>query len=205
MSAMTSQVTDVSIVYLTVCSGRDQRKHQCSVWLAFVRGIHRWPVNSPHKGPVTRKYFHMMTSPWVIVFFVRRSSKRTGLTWVLIIIKQAHLLFALALYSNHWCCFLLWMGDDWQLVLPPNTLSLSSFRTHCSWRQSHNQPVRHWSIYSRPLWRHWYVGYTSYLGNLHHSLDTSARWVTLNPRQWSLMTSQYMAHLSFSQIHVEQL
>ena len=24
---------------------------------AFVRGIHRWPVNSPHKGPVTRKMF----------------------------------------------------------------------------------------------------------------------------------------------------
>ena len=23
----------------------------------FVRGIHRWPVNSPHKGPVTRKMF----------------------------------------------------------------------------------------------------------------------------------------------------
>ena len=23
----------------------------------FVRGIHRWPVNSPHKGPVTRKLF----------------------------------------------------------------------------------------------------------------------------------------------------
>ena len=23
--------------------------------LAFMRGIHRWPVNSPHKGPVTRK------------------------------------------------------------------------------------------------------------------------------------------------------
>ena len=25
--------------------------------MAFVRGIHRWPVNSPHKGPVTRKMF----------------------------------------------------------------------------------------------------------------------------------------------------
>ena len=25
--------------------------------LAFVRGIHRWPVNSPHKRPVTRKMF----------------------------------------------------------------------------------------------------------------------------------------------------
>ena len=24
---------------------------------AFVRGIHRWPVNSPHKWPVTRKMF----------------------------------------------------------------------------------------------------------------------------------------------------
>ena len=31
------------------------RKHQSSASLAFVRGIHRWPVNSPHKGPVTRK------------------------------------------------------------------------------------------------------------------------------------------------------
>ena len=25
-------------------------------------GIHRWPVNSPHKWPVTRKNFHLMTS-----------------------------------------------------------------------------------------------------------------------------------------------
>ena len=37
--------------------GADQRKHQSSASLAFVRGIHRWPVNSPHKGPVTRKMF----------------------------------------------------------------------------------------------------------------------------------------------------
>ena len=35
----------------------DQRKHQSSASLAFVRGIHRWPVNSPHKWPVTRKMF----------------------------------------------------------------------------------------------------------------------------------------------------
>ena len=35
----------------------DQRKHQSSAALVFVRGIHRWPVNSPHKGPVTRKMF----------------------------------------------------------------------------------------------------------------------------------------------------
>ena len=39
----------------TVGSGADQRKNQRSASLAFVRGIHRWPVNSPHKRPVTRK------------------------------------------------------------------------------------------------------------------------------------------------------
>ena len=32
-----------------------RHRFQSSASLAFVRGIHRWPVNSPHKGPVTRK------------------------------------------------------------------------------------------------------------------------------------------------------
>ena len=44
-------------VYSTLCSGADQRKHQCSASLSFVRGIHRLSVNFPHKGPVTRKMF----------------------------------------------------------------------------------------------------------------------------------------------------
>ena len=44
MSMMASQITDVSIVYSTVCSGADQRKHQRSASLVFLRGIHRWPV-----------------------------------------------------------------------------------------------------------------------------------------------------------------
>ena len=55
MSAMASQITSLTIVYSTVYSGADQRKHQSSASLAFVRGIHRWPVNSQHKGPVTGK------------------------------------------------------------------------------------------------------------------------------------------------------
>ena len=55
MSVIASQITSLTIVCLTVNSGADQRKHQSSVSLAFVWGIHRWPVNSPHKGPVTRK------------------------------------------------------------------------------------------------------------------------------------------------------
>ena len=57
MGAMASQITSLTIVYPIVYSGTDQRKHQSSASLAFVRGIHRWPVNSPHKGPVTRKMF----------------------------------------------------------------------------------------------------------------------------------------------------
>ena len=57
MSAMMSQITSASIVHSTVCSGAEQRKHQSSASLGFVRGIHRWPVNSSHKGPVTRKMF----------------------------------------------------------------------------------------------------------------------------------------------------
>ena len=57
MGAMASQITSVSIVYSTACSDADQRKHQSSASLDIVRGIHRWPVSSPHKGPVTRKMF----------------------------------------------------------------------------------------------------------------------------------------------------
>ena len=57
MSVIASQLTSLTIVYSTVYSGADQRKHQSSATLAFVWGIHRWPVNSPHKWPVTRKMF----------------------------------------------------------------------------------------------------------------------------------------------------
>ena len=57
MGTMMSQITSLTIVYSAVYSGADQRKYQSSASLAFVREIHRWPVNSPHKWPVTRKTF----------------------------------------------------------------------------------------------------------------------------------------------------
>ena len=57
MGTIASQITSLTIVYSTVYSDADQRKHQSSASLAFVRGIHRGPVNSPHKWPVTRKMF----------------------------------------------------------------------------------------------------------------------------------------------------
>ena len=57
MGIMVSQITSLAIVYSNVYSRADQRKHQSSAPLAFVRGIHRWPVNSLHKWPVMRKIF----------------------------------------------------------------------------------------------------------------------------------------------------
>ena len=57
MGTVASQITSLTIVYSSFHSGAHQRKHQSSASLAFVRGIHRWPMNSPHKGPVTRKMF----------------------------------------------------------------------------------------------------------------------------------------------------
>ena len=73
MGAMASQITSLTIVYSTVYSSTDQRKHQSSASLAFVRGIHRWPVNSPHKWPITR-----MVLPFddVIMFRVIHRRKR---------------------------------------------------------------------------------------------------------------------------------
>ena len=57
MTTMVSQITGVSIVYSTVSSGKDQRKHQSYASLVFVRGIHRSLVDSPYDGPVTQKLF----------------------------------------------------------------------------------------------------------------------------------------------------
>ena len=57
MGTIASQITSVTIVYSIVYSDADQRKHQSSASLVFVRGIHRGPVNSPHKWPATRKLF----------------------------------------------------------------------------------------------------------------------------------------------------
>ena len=80
ISAMASQITGVSIVYSTVCSGADQRKHQSPASLACVRGIHWWP----HKGPVTRKMFPFDD----VIMCTQRyhSQPEIGLHWTKIVI-----------------------------------------------------------------------------------------------------------------------
>ena len=78
MGAIASQITSLTNVYSTVCSNADQRKHESSASLAFVRGIHRWPMNSPHKWPVTRIMFPfddvIMFSP---IRYIHRFSSRS--------------------------------------------------------------------------------------------------------------------------------
>ena len=57
MGTIASQITSLTSVYWTIYSDADQRKHQRSASLAFGWGIHRGPVNSPHKWPVKRRMF----------------------------------------------------------------------------------------------------------------------------------------------------
>ena len=85
MSTMASQITGVPIVYSTVCTGADQRKHQSSTSLVFVRGIHRWPVNSLHKGPVTWKVFQfddVIMNPCKHIWFFSQCWNMVTAVWL---------------------------------------------------------------------------------------------------------------------------
>ena len=75
MGAMASQITSLRIVYSSVYSGAKQWKHQSSASLAYVRGFHRWPVNSPHKWPVTRKMFPFDD----VIMFVQHHGEQSSL------------------------------------------------------------------------------------------------------------------------------
>ena len=72
MGEMASQITSLTIGYSTVYSGADERKHQSSASLGFVRGIHWEPVNSPDKWSVTRKMFPFDDVIMYCVFVGRR-------------------------------------------------------------------------------------------------------------------------------------
>ena len=98
MGEMASQITTLTIVYSTVYSGAGQRKHQSSASLAFVPGIHQWPVNSPHKWPVTRKMF-----PFDDVIMLH-TPKPICISWLINAQMQLHYSFWLS-YSIHFIDF----------------------------------------------------------------------------------------------------
>ena len=109
MGTVTSQIISLTSVYSTVYSGADQRKHQRSASLAFVRGIHRWPVNSPHKGSVTRKMFPfddviMNYVKWPKIISITCDCKRNTWGFMKSIIIKAVANHKAALYARQ-CCF----------------------------------------------------------------------------------------------------
>ena len=101
MGAMASQITSLIIVYSTVYLGADERKHQSSASLAFVWRIHRWPVNSPHKWPVTR---NMLPFDDVIIVCMFRKSYSSLMTPELPYLQR--LTQIRTWISNHTQCFL---------------------------------------------------------------------------------------------------
>ena len=74
MGTNASQITSLTVVYSTVYSGADQRKHQSSASLAFVWGIHRDRWIPRTKGQLRGKCFHLMTSSWHSRFGVNETS-----------------------------------------------------------------------------------------------------------------------------------
>ena len=62
MTTVASQITSLTIIYSTVQSDTDQKKHQSSTSLAFVWGIHRDRWIPRTKGQLRGKCFHLMTS-----------------------------------------------------------------------------------------------------------------------------------------------
>ena len=77
MTMMASQITNLTFFCSIVYSGADQRKYYSSASLAFVRGIHRGPVNSPHKGPVSWEMFPIDD---VIMIHVRQVNSSVSIT-----------------------------------------------------------------------------------------------------------------------------
>ena len=65
MTTIVSQITSLTVVYSTVYSDADQRKHKSSASLAFVWGIHRDRWIPRTKGQLRGKCFHLMTSSWI--------------------------------------------------------------------------------------------------------------------------------------------
>ena len=103
MGAIASQIISLTIVYSTVYSDADQRKHPSSASLAFVLGINRGPVNSPHKWPVTRKMF-----PFDDVIMKMHNRTRASCPWsykLVVLLQILHTKSGLKAYLIV-CCWL---------------------------------------------------------------------------------------------------
>ena len=155
MSPMESQITGVPIVCTTVCSGADHRKHQSSASLTFVRGIHRWPVNSPHTGPVARKIFPFDD---VIMSFCPATIRtplggRSTYHHMDINHREVHLSITRAIMSTnhssldiHWECLSVTMIEYIDTFQPPSPMSSPYCVCHASFTQPSACYKRQWTL-----------------------------------------------------------
>ena len=144
MDTIASQITSLVTVYSTVYSDADQRKHQTSASLAFVRGIHRGPVNSPHKWPVTRKMFPfddvIMGHGWWI------TSHR--FTWIYLLM---HAPIPMLASTKLW----LWYSRSTNFNATSANLALVALKL--VERLYHNHSFVHYSIWRAHIYAHIYI------------------------------------------------
>ena len=151
MGTMGSQITSLTIVYSTVYSDADQRRHQSSASLAFVRGIHRWPVNSPHKWPLTQKMFPFdvilqatITLNRCIMFLYVRFRDLSTVTNTCILRKVLDMLWSI--------CVSKWVFTKWTYV----ALIKADFREHAIDKCAILQNRREWSVYNGNISKEWW-------------------------------------------------
>ena len=103
---------------------RSKKASKLSV-TSIVRGVHRWPVNSPHKGPVKRKCFHLMTSSWPLEAFIHQ--------WTLLLLvqcmiwRQAQTSTLISLNQKRKICLFVRFNKNWHLF------SISKYQSANEW------------------------------------------------------------------------
>ena len=131
MRTIASPITSLTVVYSTVYSDADQRKHQRSATLAFVWGIHRDRWIPRTKGQLRGKCFHLMTSSWNHSIIKLQNTVRCHYNMVQyckILYKYLQKLSRilvrcwttkdtpyLALTGELWCVFCKYLWENWLL------------------------------------------------------------------------------------------
>ena len=119
MTAIASQITSLTIVYSSVYSGADQRKHQSSASLAFVRGLHRWPVTGQSPAQMASNAINHLSIYLSIYQSIKFGRNGSG---------TKHLVFIAGHPSKYWPRSLVLNQPTVPVLQPP--LHLSSLLIH---------------------------------------------------------------------------
>ena len=100
MGAIASQITSLTIVYSTVYSDADQRKHQSSAPLAFVRWTGEFPARMASNAVKVSIWWRHHDGQWVVClsFQVNRNA-----TFVIVVLR------AMSYYIASWYVESLWL------------------------------------------------------------------------------------------------